>query len=145
MIPTSLRSSVLQEVHDHEFSGAHLGIKKSARKCQQHYWWNNWYKDVVYWVKSCKLCAARKPHALRNIGEMKNIPVPAQPWDLVGVDIVHMPKSKRGNEYAIVFMDYITKWPEVVPLRNIGAQPHTTHRLMGWLNVLIKLLQKCWY
>ena len=32
---------------------------------------------------------------------------------MVGVDVLQLPKTKRGNKYAVVFMDYLTKWPEV--------------------------------
>lgn len=34
-------------------------------------------------------------------------------FDRVGVDVIKFPKSKRGKQYAVVFMDYLTKWPEV--------------------------------
>ena len=31
------------------------------------------------------------------------------------MDIIQFPCTKRGNQYAIVFMDYLTKWLEVFP------------------------------
>ena len=34
-------------------------------------------------------------------------------FDRVGVDIIKFPKSRSGKQYAVVFMDYLTKWPEV--------------------------------
>jgi hypothetical protein len=34
-------------------------------------------------------------------------------FDRVGVDILQLPKTSRGNRYAVVFVDYLTKWPEV--------------------------------
>lgn len=34
-------------------------------------------------------------------------------FDRVGVDIIKFPRSNSGNQYAIVFVDYLTKWPEV--------------------------------
>ena len=37
------------------------------------------------------------------------------PFDRVGVDVVQFPKSRSGNKYAVVFIDYLTKWPEVFP------------------------------
>lgn len=37
----------------------------------------------------------------------------AGPFDCVGVDIIKFPKSYKGNQYAVVFVDYLTKWPEV--------------------------------
>ena len=37
------------------------------------------------------------------------------PFDRVGVDIIQFPVTRRGHRYAVVFMDYLTKWPEVFP------------------------------
>ena len=31
----------------------------------------------------------------------------------MGVYVLQLPKTKQGNKYAIVFMDYLTKWPKV--------------------------------
>ena len=33
--------------------------------------------------------------------------------DRVGIDVIKFPRSTKGNQYAVVFMDYLTKWPEV--------------------------------
>ena len=30
-------------------------------------------------------------------------------FDRVGVDILQLPKTRRGNRYAVVFVDYLTK------------------------------------
>lgn len=34
-------------------------------------------------------------------------------FDRVEVDVLQLPKTKRGNRYAVVFVDHLTKWPEV--------------------------------
>ena len=39
----------------------------------------------------------------------------------MGVDVLQLPVSARGNKYAIVFMDYLTKWPEVFPAKDQSA------------------------
>jgi len=36
-------------------------------------------------------------------------------FDQVGVDVVQLPTSHEDNKYAIVFVDRLTKWPEVFP------------------------------
>lgn len=43
------------------------------------------------------------------------------PFDRVGVDVIQYPKSSKGNQYAVVFVDYLTKWPEVLPVKNQTA------------------------
>ena len=46
----------------------------------------------------------------------------AGPFDCLRVDIIQFPCSYGGNKYAIVFMDYLTKWPEVFPVPNQTAE-----------------------
>ena len=54
--------------------------------------------------------------ATRSTGYPTNprlTPIPVGgPFDRVDVDVVKLPKTTRGNSYVIVFMDYLTKWPE---------------------------------
>ena len=35
------------------------------------------------------------------------------PFHQVGVDVIQFPKSHTGIQYGVVFVDYLTKWPEV--------------------------------
>ena len=68
-------------------------------------------KEVTYLYRSCETCASR------NVGKpiksyLTLIPV-AGPFDRVGVDVIKFPCSSRGKRYAIVFINYLTKWPEV--------------------------------
>ena len=36
----------------------------------------------------------------------------------VGVVVVQFTSSSKGNKQAIVFVDYLTRWPEVFPAKN---------------------------
>ena len=41
-------------------------------------------------------------------------PIPVERvFDRVGVNIIKFPTSYDGNQYAVVFMDYLSRWPEV--------------------------------
>ena len=69
--------------------------------------WPHKYTDVTIYFITCEWFSFRlegKP--------IKPIPV-AGAFDRVGVDVIKFPKSKNGKHYAVVFMDYLTKWPEV--------------------------------
>ena len=46
--------------------------------------------------------------------QLKPIPI-GGPFHHVGVDVLQLPLTYEDNQYAIVFMDYLTKWPEVFP------------------------------
>ena len=108
--PTSDRHKPFLEVHQGVFSG-HLREAKIHSQLSRHYWWPGMRKDISHWCRACLTCASR------NIGSpvrppLTPIPV-GGPFDRVGVDVLQLPKTKRGNKYAVVFMDYLTKWPEV--------------------------------
>ena len=50
------------------------------------------------------------------------VPIPVSgPFDRIGVDVVQFPTSAKGNWYAIVFIDYLTKWVEVFPSSDQSA------------------------
>ena len=34
-------------------------------------------------------------------------------FDRIGVDVLRLPKTKHGNKYTVVVVDYLTKWQEV--------------------------------
>jgi len=44
---------------------------------------------------------------------MKSIPFFVHLFQIIGVDIMDLPVTTRGNKYAIVFQDLFTKWPMV--------------------------------
>lgn len=53
--------------------------------------------------------------ASQNVGNAispRLTPIPVGgPFDCVSVDVLQLPKTEEGNKYALVFMDYLTKWP----------------------------------
>ena len=57
------------------------------------------------------MCATHNPgRAARP--PLSPIPV-SGPFDRVGVEVIQFPRSSKGNQYAVLFVDYLTKWPEV--------------------------------
>ena len=84
-----------------------------------YYWWPHMRRDLVQWSWSCLTCASRR---VGRPVKSPLIPIPvAGPFDQVGVDAIQFPKSHQGNHYAVVFMDYLPKWPEVFPVADQSA------------------------
>ena len=49
-------------------------------------------------------------------------PIPVEgPFHRVGVDVIQFTTSQDGNCYAVVFTDYLTKWPEVFATKDQTA------------------------
>lgn len=109
----------LRSLHDGP-TGAHFRIGTTTSKVKQRFWWPEMAKDIKHYVESCDICQRRKapPH---HTQVMHPIEVTA-PFDRWGIDIVHFPCSDSGNRYAIVAIDYFTKWPEARAIPNYRAE-----------------------
>ena len=108
--PTNNRHQLFLEAHEGAFSG-HLRQAKIHSQLSRHFWWPGMRKDINEWCRNCTKCASRSVgQAVRP--KLSPIPV-GGPFDMVGVNVLQLPKTKQGNRYAVVFMDYLTKWPEV--------------------------------
>ena len=108
--PEADRQKLFREVHEGPFAG-HLREAKIHGELSRHYWWPGMRSDLAKWCRSCMLCATR------SVGKPVRpplTPIPVSgPFDRVGVDVLQLPKTSSGKRYAVVFMDYLTKWPEV--------------------------------
>ena len=110
-VPKSLRLTLLKESHGGKFAG-HFSEKKIYSTLRTKYWWKGMRADVRRYCRSCLICASRKGPGRALHPRLQSIPV-GGPFHMVGVDVLQLPPSFNGNKYAIVFMDYFTKWPEV--------------------------------
>ena len=110
VLPQEDRRRVFDQAHAGVF-GAHLREKKMHSQLSRHYWWPRMRADISSWCRECRVCASR--HVGKQVRPpLTPIPV-SGPFDRVGVDVLQLPKTTKGNKYAIVFVDYLTKWPEV--------------------------------
>lgn len=116
--PTVTRKELFQKVHAGAF-GAHLSEGKVHGELRRHYWWKGIRTDIARWTHGCLVCATH-PTGRTSRPPLTPLPV-AGPFDRVGVDVVQLPRSHDGNQYAAVFMDCLTKWPEVFPVPDQSA------------------------
>ena len=116
--PSSQRGRLFHEAHSGMF-GAHLSDMKVYSELRRHYWWAGMRSDVARWTHGCLVCATHSPGRATH-APLTPIPV-AGPFDRIGVDVIQFPRSYQGNQYAVVFMDYLTKWPEVFPVSDQSA------------------------
>ena len=116
--PSTERQQLFWTIHAGKLGG-HLREAKIVSTLGKHYWWPRMRKDVTAWCKSCLPCATRQ---VGRAIKPNLMPIPVGgPFDRIGVDVLQLPKSSKGNTYAVVFMDYLTKWPEVYPTKDQSA------------------------
>jgi len=119
VVPASLQQEVLLEHHEAMFAG-HFAPKKMYSRLKQYYYWPGMRTAVYKVCESCVLCASTQGQERQKKPPLKCIPV-GEPFQCLGMDFKEMDVSGDGNRYALVFQDYLTKWPEVFAVKDRTA------------------------
>ena len=113
-MPESDRKDLFNEAHSGE-CGGHLREAKIHSQLSRHYRWPGMRHDSTKWCRACLVCATC------SVGKsIKPSLTPIHvsgPFDRVGVDVLQLPKSS----HTLLFVDYLTKWPEVFPASDQSA------------------------
>jgi transposase InsO family protein len=70
-------------------------------------------------VKNCPVCQFDKASNLKPAGLLQPLPIPQSPWDSVSFDfITGLPRTERGFEAIVVFVDRLTKYAFIYPCQD---------------------------
>ena len=112
-VPDEMRRQLMEENHSGQFGGHFVG-KSLYKTLAQHYWWEGMFRDAHLHCRGCHPCAVYRGSGPKARPLLKPIPV-GGPFQRVGVDVLEMPQTAHGNQYIVVFVDYLTKWVEAYP------------------------------
>ncbi|KAL7631477.1 UNVERIFIED_CONTAM: hypothetical protein RMT77_018226 [Armadillidium vulgare] len=123
VVPKALRKKLMDIAHDSPLGG-HLGIKKTYEKISTNYYWPNIHADIVRYCHSCDVCQRTIPKGRVTKTPLTPIPMIDQPFRRIAVDIIGpiKPPSDEGHRYILTLVDYATRYPEAVPLKQITTQ-----------------------
>ena len=121
IMPRQLRSDFVKEVHQ-GITGGHLGRSKTEEQVKRRAFWPNWRQDVAIEVKKCAEC--QRYHRGKAPKQTPLRPYCAgEPFEVLSIDITGPhPKSYKGNEFIVTFVDVFSKWAEAVPVRHHTAE-----------------------
>ena len=88
--------------------------RKVYDKIRHHCWWYGLRSNIQKFCRSCLNCASRKEPGGPVRPPLQPIPKKGA-FHRVAVDVLQLPLTSSGNKYAVVFMDYLTKWVEAYP------------------------------
>ena len=118
-VPVALREKLLAEYHGGSCA-AHLGSKKTLGALRRKYFWPSMKNDVFEYVHGCILCLQRKGKRVPT-GPRASLPK-GKPFHIVASDIYGpLPTTSRGNRFILLFIDHFTKWPVILPAKQITA------------------------
>ena len=111
----ALRERLLGEHHDTRIAG-HLGVDKTLVYLSRNYFWPSMKRTVQQYVRSCEHCQRNKSGNRAPAGLLQPLPTPAGKWEQVTMDlIVQLPKTRRGYDAIVTFVDRLTKMVHFVP------------------------------
>ena len=123
MVPQPLRRQLMKVAHD-SIMGGHMGVKKTTDKILSAFYWTSVQGDVVRYCKSCDVCQKTVNKGSVPKVPLQKMPVIDKPFKRMAVDLIGpiSPPSEDGHRYIITLVDYATRYPEAVPLKNIDTK-----------------------
>ena len=100
-----------------------MGTQKTMDRILTKFYWPGIHADVSRFCKSCDTCQRTMPKGKTIKVPLDRMPMIDVPFKRVAVDIVGpiAPASERGHRYILTLVDYATRYPEAIPVRNIDT------------------------
>ena len=123
VVPSELRPTVLAAAHDSILAG-HMATGSTLKRILPYFYWPRMKTDVKEYCDSCDACQRTCPKGKVNPVPLQPMPVIDTPFQRVGIDLVGpiTPVSDRGHRYILTCVDFTTRYPEAVALKNIDTQ-----------------------
>ena len=125
MVPfeRTLRLEILRLSHDHPMSG-HFGVMRSTHRLLSHFFWPGITSDIKRFIKGCRQCSLRKTARPIKYEAPLRPTVPSAINARVGIDLVGpLPLTESARcQYLCVMIDYFSKWPEAIPIKDKSAE-----------------------
>ena len=120
LVPKSLTEKVMEVARDSWF-GEHLEMKKTEERIQTNFFWQGLHEDITIFADRVmfvrKLCRGSVPRA-----PLEDMLVIDQLLKRVAIDLVGPIPMDKGHRYILTFVDYATRYPKAVPLKNIDTE-----------------------
>ena len=125
VVPKPLRKRIMSLAHE-AIVGGHLGTKKTTDRITANFHWPGIDGDVRRFCQSCDICQRTIPKGRVGRVPLGEMPVMDTSFNRVAVDIIGPihPMSENRNQYILKIVDYVTRYPEAVALKNIETGTH---------------------
>jgi Integrase zinc binding domain/Integrase core domain len=123
VLPKELREKAVTPAHGGIMSG-HQGITKTTDRLSRVFWFPGIGAEVIRYCRSCDICQRTIAKGRVPKVGLEQMPIIDTPFERVAVDLIGPiePMSARGHRYILTIVDYATRYPEAVALRNISIE-----------------------
>ncbi len=86
------------------------------------FFWQGIHENVHWWCAACRECQLVNPPDSTK-APLRPLPLMQVPFERIGMDLIRpLERLARGHRFALVLVDYATRYPKAVALRNISAK-----------------------
>uniref|UniRef100_A0A8C1ZTE6 Gypsy retrotransposon integrase-like protein 1 n=1 Tax=Cyprinus carpio TaxID=7962 RepID=A0A8C1ZTE6_CYPCA len=112
---------LFQTAHCNPMAGD-LGMTVTLNHLMTRFFWPGIHENVRRWCASCRECQLVNPPATPKV-PLCPLPLVQVLFERIGMDLIGpLEPSARGHRFALVIVDYATRYPEAVALCNISAK-----------------------
>ena len=130
-VPRDLREEILKMAHNHPTSG-HMGRRRTSFRVRQRFIWPGMYQDIRAFCDACIPCQRRhRPSPAKRAPMVTE--TTSMPFERIAVDVTEMPTSLKGNNCALVIMDYFSKYVRIYPMADQKTET-ILEGLLDWVH-----------
>ncbi|CAC5399247.1 unnamed protein product [Mytilus coruscus] len=109
----------------------------------QHFFWSGIFNDIAEYCRSCPDCQIGTSKGRVPKAPLLSIPPMDEPFQRIALDFIGpLPMIDSKNRHALVCVDYATKYPEAIPLKDqeAGTVANALISLFSRVGILKELL-----
>ncbi|XP_037784772.1 uncharacterized protein LOC119580748 [Penaeus monodon] len=122
VVPADCRKIILSLAHESPLAG-HFSHRKTEIKVREQFYWPGMGADIKDYCRSCEKCQRMSSKGRIKPAPLQPIPIVTEPFSRVAIDIVGplTPASSQGHKYILTLIDFATRFPDAIPLKDIDS------------------------
>lgn len=131
IVPMEHRKQLINSYHSNL---GHIGYQKCAAAISADYYWPFMAWDIKNYVTNCIACAERK--VIKPPESKNTLCQKGYPFEKIVIDIAGpLPTTKRNNRYLLSIIDCFSRFPVLVPIKQIDAKTVSKAVYERWITL----------
>ena len=129
--PASMRLPLVKYIHGQV--KLHAKIDQTLQTLRKKFWWPYMKSDIQIIIGSCEVCRRNNTIDPKIRNALQLFPA-SRVFEVVHIDLVGpFPESPKGYKYLLTICDRLSRYIQIVPLKNMLAEEVTKAFFSSWV------------